>query len=153
VNEEGMKQTLRSWLAGALGSPEIFTIDFDVDFVTGNLIDGNVGGVLATVPFAVDQATTLAALAKEIQKKAAIFKARVTGARQITCKVNGNGLSIAAPTLVVTGGAAQAEATFETTQEPVSVLVIFEDENGPHPGDGVDVSPDPIARPAGVFVG
>jgi hypothetical protein len=140
-----MKQTLRSWLAGALGNPQVFTIDFDVDFVTGNLINGNVGGVLTTVPFAVDQATTIAALAKEIQKKASIFKARVTEPdpqnpvfRQITCKVNGNGLSIPAPTLIVTGGATQAEATFETTQEPVSVLVIFENENGPHPGDDID---------------
>ncbi len=134
MNEDGVKNLLYTWLKREMGSPHVFKINFDVDFVTGNLIDGNFDGSdMDQVAFDTDQATTLKAVAASIQKTLAVFKAIVTGAREITVygATNGSNVVVVGPT--VTGGASQALATLTDIQDPVFVEVIFSDQNAPRP--------------------
>jgi len=133
MNEGAIKSTIRTWLEISLGEPQIIQIDFDIDFVTGNQIDGTMGQAFNAVFFDTDQTTTIDALAQEIQKLAPIFKAVVTGSRQIVCTVAGNGLSLGLQNILVTGGASQAVATFTVIQDPVAVSVIYADQSSPRP--------------------
>lgn len=86
---------------------EVFTIDFDVDFVTGNTINGTVGGsAIAAVPFNTDQATTIQDLADAIALLTDIVaSAVVTGQNQITVTGAVEGQDVSSDTdFTVTGG-------------------------------------------------
>lgn len=133
MNETTIKTALVTWLAGALGSPKIFTITFNADFVAGNTISASFNATAITpVTYSADHATTILALAKAIQKHVAIFTAVVTGARQITCTgFNGQDITVTGPT--VAGGASQAAATVLTTSPQAAVTVILADQDAPRP--------------------
>lgn len=92
---------------------EVFTVTWDADFVTGNTINGSVGGeAIAAVPFDTNHSTTLTNLATAIQNLANVATATVTGARQITITGATAGVSLSPTTnFTVTGGASQAVDT------------------------------------------
>lgn len=134
MNQTTFKQALYDWLSKNIGVQHVFTIDFDIDFVTGNLIDGSFDAEAITqVPFNTDQSTTIQDLANEIQKRVKIFKATVTGQKQITCigKLPGDDIIVVGPT--VTGGVTQPVATISTVTPALSVNVIFADQAAPRP--------------------
>jgi len=134
VSVAALKPALFTWLTRSLGEAHTFTITFDTDFVTGNVINGSFDAeAIDPVSFDTDHDTTLLALAAEIQKRSTMFKVTVTDARELTCigSVNGNTITVVGPT--VTGGATQAVATVVTTTAPILVVVIFADQNSPRP--------------------
>jgi len=100
--------------------PEVFTVTFDIDFVASNLIDGTVGEeAIVQVPFDTDQATTLAALAAEIEALDSVDSATVTDTREITVTgaTGGEDLSSGA-SFTVTAGASQAVDTIANVTGP-----------------------------------
>lgn len=102
---------------------EVFTITFDIDFVALNVINGTVAGsAIAPVTFAVDHATTLAALAAAIQLLENVATAAVTGAREITVTgaTGGEDLSSTGTNFTVTLGASQAVDTIANVTGPSS---------------------------------
>lgn len=134
MNEGVIKSVLRQWLEKTLGEPQVFKITFDDDFVLGNLIDADFDGeAIDQVGFDTDQATTMALLAEAIRKTAKVFKATITGPREITCvgAVNGDEITVTGPT--VTGGLTQATATVEILTEAAAVTVIYADQAAPRP--------------------
>lgn len=103
--------------------PHIFTIDFDADFITGNLIDVTIDGIpVAQTPFDTDQATTLGNFATNVQAHPEIATATVTGARQITVTSDDQDVLKVITALAVTGGASQANGEVTTTQDPTTDL-------------------------------
>lgn len=130
MNEKTVKLAILNWLKGSLGEPVVFTIDFDIDFVAGNVINGTFGASpIDPVNFTTNQALTLKALAIEIGKTLEIFEATVTGPRQLTCVGAVNGAEVDPITVTVTGGLVQAVADIEVTQEPIAVPCYFKDQN------------------------
>ena len=96
---------------------QIMTLTFDEDFVASNSILSTVDGVdLTPVVFTSDQATTLAAVAAEIQTDASVTTATVTDTREITVTFADNDAHTLAS--VVTLGASQPVGTVVTTQYP-----------------------------------
>ena len=87
---------------------------FDADFVADNDIDMKINSVaITTVEWDTDQATTLAALATEIQSNADVVTAEVTALKTIT--VTGvDGTDIAITEIVVTNGVSQAGGVYTT---------------------------------------
>lgn len=85
---------------------------FDADFVADNDIDMNINGdAITTVEWDTNQATTLAALATEIQSHDDVLTAEVTALKTIT--VTGiDGTDILIDSIVVTNGISQANGTF-----------------------------------------
>lgn len=134
MSEKSVKDALQYWLEQSMGSPHVFTITFDADFVAGNLIDatfavGALSDPIDQITFASNQAATLELLRAQIQANVNIFKARITGARQITCIGTPNGAQVDVTGPTVTSGLTQAVATVETVTEPVLVTVIDADQN------------------------
>lgn len=147
MNLAATKLALYNWLSKVMGYPNIFTITFDVDFVTGNQINGTIGAsVLDPVVFTDDHATTLALLAEEIQKTAEIFKATVTGPRQITCVGAVNGTTVTPITITVTLGAVQPVDTVAQVQDAQGVRVIHAHQNAPRKGENDDLYPYAVIR-------
>ena len=110
------------------------TIDFDADFVTGNTIDLNIDGVAVTqTTFTSDQATTLAALATNIQAHASVASCTTTGARQVTVTAQTAGVPITISDIVVAAGASQAVGTTAVTVANVGITedltAIIENDN------------------------
>lgn len=104
------------------GKDQTQTIEWDADFVTGNLVDGKINNVaIAQVPFNSDQATTLADVATEIESNAKVKSATVTDTREITVISETDELATLSD-FVVTGGAGQAVDTIAETQALVSSL-------------------------------
>lgn len=106
-------------------SPEahVFTVDFDADFITANVIDLDIDGIpVASTPFDTLHATTLANLATNIQLHARVSTATVTGARQITVTAAINDVLLVVTNLLVTLGASQATGTTTTTIDPTTDL-------------------------------
>lgn len=130
MNESAIKDALQAWLEQSLGAAHVFTITFDVDFVAGNLINGTFeGDAITQVAFTGNHADTLELLRAAIQATTNIFTARITGARQITCRGTPNGTEITVLGPTVTGGLAQAVATIADVTEPVFVQVIDAEQN------------------------
>lgn len=133
--ETQIKSALYDWLSTAMGEPAVVVIDFDADFVTGNVISGDINGdAWVPVDFDTDHDTTLAILIDQFFRiQDFVLKAVKTGPRQIivTGAVNGLELNFTGPT--VTGGASQAVATITELQTPVQIPVIFSDQNAPRP--------------------
>lgn len=99
-------------------------IDFNIDFVALNSIVATVDTVALTpVVFAVDQATTIAALAAMIGTAANVTSSTVTGARQITV-VFANGASHVVNSVVTTLGATQPVATISSSSSSLPELVL-----------------------------
>lgn len=129
-----IKTAFQEWFSKEIGQQHVFRITFDADFVPGNQIDGSFDGdAIFTVDFETDQETTLKALAAEIQATAAIFEAKVTGAREITVTglLNGNTIAVVGPT--VSGGASQPNATTSEVTAPAGIPVIYADQAAPRP--------------------
>jgi len=104
---------------------QIMTLTFDADFVASNSILSTVDGVdLTPVVFTTDQATTLAAVAAEIQTDASVTTATVTDTREITVTFADNDAHTLAS--VVTLGASQPVGTVATTQYPDEAGTISE---------------------------
>jgi hypothetical protein len=98
------------------GKNQTQELDWDVDFVTGNTINGLVNGVAITpVPFNSDQATTLADLITAIQASNQFQSVTTPGARVIKV-VTVFDKEAPLTTFVVTGGAGQAVSTITETQ-------------------------------------
>ncbi|NIQ92380.1 MAG: hypothetical protein GWN93_26740 [Deltaproteobacteria bacterium] len=88
------------------------TLEFDADFVVGNVIDLDVDGApISSVPFNADQATTMSDLAAAIQASAKISSAVVTGAREITITAEHEGNEFLISAIIVTGGGSQANGS------------------------------------------
>lgn len=83
-------------------------LEFDADFVNGNVIDLDIDGeAIASVPFNADQATTMSDLAVAIQAKDQIASATVTGAREITIVAEYEATDVYISGIIVTGGITQ----------------------------------------------
>lgn len=107
------------------GKSQTQELDWDVDFVASNVINGFVNGVaIAPVPFNSDQATTLADLITAIQASNQFQSVTTPGARVIKVVTV---FDKAAPLtgFVVTGGAGQAVSTITETQ-----ALILDSERG-----------------------
>lgn len=92
------------------------TITFSGNLVTGNTINGKIGGVsIAAVPFNTSNAQTLTDLATAIQASDLVATAVSNGTNQITVTAQTAGIPSTASAFVVTGGASQATATIATT--------------------------------------
>lgn len=88
-------------------------VDYDADFVTGNVITVNVtsdreGTQTAVVNFDTDQATTLAALRAAVNAMIGINETATVARRLLINSDDGAGITV---TTTVTGGAAQAVGT------------------------------------------
>jgi len=106
-------------------SPEkhVFTLDFDADFVTSNLIDLTIDGIPVTqTPFDTDQSTTLNNLAINILAHARVSAATSTGPRQITITAEPFDVLLVVTSILVTAGASQAVGTVTTTIDPTTDL-------------------------------
>lgn len=136
MDESAIKSTLYDWLKRELGVRQTFTITFNADLISGNIINGTFDGeAIDAVTFTGTHAATMTLLAAAIQSLDIIFKATVTAARVITCIAFEPGQTITAVGPTVTSGASQAVATVVQTVEPQDVTVIFSDQNAPRPVD------------------
>lgn len=129
-----IKEGIYEWLSKSMGKEHIFKISFDTEFVADNLIDATFDGQsIDQVAFDTDHATTLALLAKAIEKTEAVFKCIVSGPLELTCqgKFKGEEIVIVGPT--VQGGISQPVATIEVIQEPLKVTVIENHQTSPRP--------------------
>lgn len=134
MDESGIKTGLYNWLAGELGVRHTFTITFDADLITGNVVNGTFDSEsIDPVTFATSHDSTMLALADEIQLLDEVFKATVTGAREITCIGQLPGDEITVTSFVVTGGASQATATIADVVTASAPIIIFADQASPRP--------------------
>jgi hypothetical protein len=111
--------------------PHIQVITWDADFVTGNTIDLHVNGEAITqVTFATDHATTIAAVATNIQALTSVATAVADAVpRTITITGATNGIDIPVTQIVVAGGASQANSTVSDTQYGLDIGQYLEDQN------------------------
>jgi hypothetical protein len=127
LNQATIKNMLYRWLKRVLGTRQVFTLTFNSDFVTGNVIACTVGVQSFSIPFDTDHATTLEKLRRFLQATDLIFKCLKTGNRQLTCTTLNPGVSLAIlPT--VTGGASQPVCTNAQTIVPVDTTVVFAEQ-------------------------
>lgn len=106
-------------------SPEkaVYTLDFDADFVTGNTIDLDIDGIaVAQTTFSSDQATTIAALAANIQLHVKVATATVTDTRQVTITAEEFDVLLTIENIVVASGASQANGAATLVTDPTSDL-------------------------------
>ncbi|MBI4449042.1 hypothetical protein HY641_03385 [Candidatus Woesearchaeota archaeon] len=80
---------------------------YDADFVTGNHISMNINGIDVAVDFQVDQATTMSALATEIEDLGDVETCTVSGARELTLVCAYAATELVITQIVVTGGVDQ----------------------------------------------
>lgn len=135
-----LKSYLRIWLERSLGEPEIFEVRVTGSFVSGNTINAIFDGVaMAQVTYATSQANTMELFRRALENHPAIFKAELITSSIIRCTglLTGHTLVIVGPT--VTGGASQPTITTTVTQTPVSVPVIYADQNAPRPAEPYSV--------------
>jgi len=91
-------------------------LEFDADFVVGNVVDLDVNGVAITpVPFNTDQATTMNDLASAIQANADIASATVTGPRELTLVSEHKADEFLVGGIIVTGGLTQPNGSITGT--------------------------------------
>lgn len=106
-------------------SPEqhVFTLDFDGDFVTSNLIDLTIDGIpVVQTPFDTNQTTTINNLATNILAHARVSAATVTGPRQVTITAEPSDVLLVVTAIAVTLGASQANGSVTTTIDPTTDL-------------------------------
>lgn len=126
-------------VGSGIEKPQIQKISWDIDFESGNVIDGEINDVAITqVPFNTDQATTLADIATEIQNNTKVEIAVITGAREIT--VTGHlAVSIPLSDFLVTGGTNQAIDTITETQALVTGVFGTYFADGVLKGSGTEI--------------
>lgn len=128
-----VKNALYNWLSSQLGTRQVFTITLDADLVAGNTFQGSLSSVaLPSIVFATGHDETMEAICYAYNRDERIFRAVVTGAREITVTLNDVGIN-PAKVFLVTGGATQANAVAAQTVAPINVPVIFSDQNAPRP--------------------
>lgn len=121
MNLSTIRTAIKTFIDANTGTAHVSTINFDSDFVTGNVISGDVNGVdFLDVTYATSHAATLQQLAFAIQDIPSVRKALVTGAREITVTAYDTGDTQTA-TIAVTGGATQPVATQTTTTAAESI--------------------------------
>jgi len=132
MNQTEMYTTLKGWLDTAMGTPDIFTITFSANFVSGNLINGSFNGdAFEQVAFTTNQATTMQLLAASMRKSEHLLSATVTDTDEITCVGFTNGVSVSVTGPTVTGGASQPTSSVSHIQTPIQVLSYAEDQASP----------------------
>lgn len=90
---------------------QVQVINFDTEFVTGNLIDMDLNTVAITqVPFNTDHLTTIGDLATEIQSNADVLTAIVNPDNDREVIITGNNKTVLIANISITGGASQAVA-------------------------------------------
>lgn len=95
--------------------PQISTLVFNVDLITGNTVNGSINGVaLAPIPFDTDHATTMADIATALAANADIDTAVVSGRTITITTLDGTNVTLSG--FVVTGGASQATAAWTVSQ-------------------------------------
>lgn len=128
-----IKETLYEWVAGELGTSHVFSVELSQDFVSGNIINMDIGGVpIAQVVFDTDHDTTVRRLRQYIGDHESIFRCTNTALRKLICMGTGRQI-ITLANISVTGGASQPIFTVTTLENPVEVTVIFSDQDAPKP--------------------
>lgn len=90
-------------------------LDFDADFVTGNVINLDVDGVaIGPINFTTDHATTAGLLEAALEATASIGAVTVAG-NNLTINAAAAGIPFEITNVVVTGGASQPVGTLTTT--------------------------------------
>jgi hypothetical protein len=134
MNEGLIKSTLANWLDLSLGQPEIIILNFSADFVSGNVITMAIDlETTAPVTYTTSHANTLQLFARALQDTNNIFKALVTGPRQITITGATNGVTYTIFSPIITGGVSQPTMSFSISQAAIRVPVIYADQAGPRP--------------------
>jgi hypothetical protein len=95
---------------------QIQTLTFNQASVTGNVITGKVNGVTITQNFDTDQATTIAALAAQIQALSEVSTAVVSGGDLVITVTGIANANILLSEWAVTGGVSQPTITVAETQ-------------------------------------
>lgn len=94
---------------------QVQLLDFDVDFVLGNIINLNVDGVaIGPIPFNTDHATTAADLEAALEATAGISTVVVAG-NNFTITAAIAGVPVEITDVIVTGGATQPVGTLTVT--------------------------------------
>lgn len=135
-----IKDVIDDWYCFTINSTADCTVVFNIDFVTGNIINFNINNtVIPTVNFNTDQSTTMTAIKNAIE--ATIAGAEVTITLPHTLKIEIENTGILNLTAVVTGGLSQPVATisYETDDDIKEVAawtetqtkIFFETSNDP----------------------
>lgn len=102
---------------------EMLHLDFDADFITGNVIDLTIDGIpVAQTTYATSHVATLNALAANILLHPSVQAVTVTGARQLTVTAKAYDVLLVITALAVTGGASQPNEFITITTDPTSDL-------------------------------
>jgi hypothetical protein len=134
MNEGLIKSTLANWLQTSLGQPQIIVLNFSADFVPGNVITIQIDlETTSPVTYTTSHANTLQLFARALQDTNNVFKALVTGPRQITITGAINGVTYTVFSPVITGGVSQPTMSLTVSQAAIRVQVIYADQNGPRP--------------------
>lgn len=136
MDESVIKSTLYTWLSQTLGQAHVFTITFDANFVLGNTINISFDGEnMEEVESTSSHSDTINAVVESIQKTLKIFKAELTGEREITCTAAVAGDSITTIVNVTGGGVVLPSATIADVIPSSSVTVIFADQTATRPDE------------------
>jgi len=115
-NDTGVLQTFDD--AVVLNQEQV--INFDAEFITGNLIDLDLNTVAITqVPFNIDHLTTIGDLATEIQSNADVLTAIVNPDNDREVIITANNKALLIENIIVTGGASQAVSVL---RESVAII-------------------------------
>jgi hypothetical protein len=110
-----IQSATQDWYTMMLIASEAATVVFDIDFVTGNLIDFTINGTAVTqVPFTTDQATTMAALVTQIETDIADSSVTISDTKTLIIEVFGG---VATASVIVTAGATQPVGTVTYVNE------------------------------------
>lgn len=121
MNLATIRTAIKTFIDANTGTAHVSTLDLDADFMSGNVISGDVNSVdFIDVAYATSHAATLQQLTFAIQAIPSVRKAAITGARQITITAYDTGATQTA-TIFITGGATQPEVTQTTTVAAESI--------------------------------
>lgn len=135
IDENIIKNTLYQWLSQNVGDHEISVIDFDSDFVSGNIISGDINGdAWVPVQFKDDHQTTLDLFIEALfSLRQNVLSAVQTGNRQVTVTGALCGVDLVYNGPSVTGGVSQSIAQITVLQPAKQITVIFADQTAPRP--------------------
>lgn len=124
MNQANLRRYIKAFLDSCVGEPHTITLNFNSDFVTGNVISGDINSTdFLDVTYATSHAATLQELAFALQVIPAVRTAKITGARQITVVGYVTNTTLTA-TISTTGGATQPTLTQTTVTAASSVPVL-----------------------------
>lgn len=123
MNQSQIRTAMKTFLDSVVGTPHTFTLTFDDDLITDNVITGDFNGLdFLSITFATSYSATMQQLAFAFQNLESVRSATVTGDDEITVEAMITNTEIVA-TVTVTGGATQAIVTQDTVTEWASVPV------------------------------